>query len=186
MNKGRVVIVSGPSGAGKTSVIKRLLDEGDLPLRLSVSATTRPPRPGEVDGVDYHFLSKDDFERRRENGEFLETFEVFGRGYLYGTQKSTVEAILRAGNSVLLEIDVNGMLQVVKHYPDATTIFVRPPSLEELERRLRARKTENDETIHARLEVAEQEWQFKDRYQHDIVNSDLDETVERLKQLLSN
>ena len=91
MNQGRVVIISGPSGAGKTSVVKGLLEESNLPLRLSVSATTRPARPGEVDGVDYQFMSNDEFQRRREAGDFLECFEVFGRGYWYGTLKSTVE-----------------------------------------------------------------------------------------------
>ena len=186
MSQGRVVIVSGPSGAGKTSVVKRLLDAGDLALRMSVSVTTRPPRPGEIDGADYHFMSAEEFQRRRDQGDFLESFEVFGRGYWYGTLKTTVDEILENGDSVLLEIDVNGMQQVVEVYPNAITIFIRTESLEELERRLRARKTESDETIRARLAVAKHEWQFKDRYQHDIVNDSLDETAEKLRRLLSD
>ncbi len=184
MSKGRVVIISGPSGAGKTSVVKRLLESSDLPLRLSVSVTTRPSRPGEVDGVDYRFMDDAEFHRLRNAGEFLESFEVFGRGYWYGTLKSTVDSILEGAECVLLEIDVNGMQQVTEVYPDAITIFVRTSSLEELERRLRARKTENDETIRARLNVAEREWRYKDRYQHDIVNDELGATVEQVRQLL--
>ena len=186
MRKGRVVIVSGPSGAGKTSVVKGLLEDGSLPLCLSVSVTTRPPRPGERDGVDYYFMDDDEFQLRRKRGDFLECFEVFGRGYWYGTLKSAVDSVIDTGNSVLLEIDVNGMQQVIEVYPDAVTIFVRTSSLEELEQRLRARKTENDETIRARLKVAKHEWQFKDHYQHDIVNDELGATVDHIRQLLSS
>ena len=166
--------------------MKGLLNDNELPLQISVSATTRPARPGETDGVDYQFMSDDEFQRRRNAGEFLESFEVFGRGYWYGTLKSNVDGILASGKSVLLEIDVNGMQQVVEVYPDAITIFVRTSTLSELERRLRARKTENDDTIRARLKVAKHEWQFKDHYQHDIVNEDLDATVEHLRRLLSS
>jgi len=185
MGKGRVVIVSGPSGAGKTSVVKRLLDNCGVPLRLSVSATTRPARPGEIDGVDYHFMSDEEFQRKRAEGQFLECFEVFGRGYWYGTPRSEVDAILDSGGWALLEIDVNGMQQAIQIYPDAWTFFVRTSSLEELERRLRARKTENDETIRARLDVAKLEWPYKEQYQHDIVNIDLDAAASEICQLLS-
>ena len=166
--------------------MKGLLDDSDLPLRLSVSATTRPARPGEIDGVDYQFMPQEEFQRRRDAGDFLDCFEVFGRGYWYGTLKSAVDAILLNGENVLLEIDVNGMQQVIEVYPDAITLFVRTPTLAELERRLRARRTENDDTIRARLKVAEQEWQFKDHYQHDIVNDDLNATIQHIRQLLNN
>lgn len=186
MGKGRVVIVSGPSGAGKTSVVKRLLEVCEVPLQLSVSATTRPARPGEIEGVDYHFLTDEEFRKRKENHEFLECFEVFGRGYWYGTLISEVDSILSAGEWVLLEIDVNGMKQVMETYPNAVTIFVRTSSLGELERRLRARKTENEDTIRARLKVAEHEWQFKDRYQHDIVNEEIETAVDDICQRLAS
>jgi guanylate kinase len=181
---GKVVIVSGPSGAGKTTIVKRLVRECPLPLTLSTSATTRPPRPGEVDGVDYLFLSNADFLRRKEAGEFLECFEVYGRGYWYGTLLETVSTSLEQGKWVVLEIDVQGMQQVIAQFPKAISVFVRPASLEELERRLRGRGTETEDTIQRRLEVASHEWQFKDRYQHDLVNDRIDATVEAICRLL--
>ena len=110
----------------------------------SVSATTRPPRPGESDGVDYHFLTPDEFERRRRAGEFIECFQVFDSGYWYGTLRSEAMAGLRAGKWVVLNIDVQGGMAVMEQFPDAVTIFVRPGSMEELERRLRGRDTENE------------------------------------------
>ena len=155
-----------------------------IPLQLSVSATTREPRPGEQDGVDYHFLDDNEFAAKKAAGEFLETFEVFGRGYWYGTLRKEVESVLSQGKWVLLEIDVNGMQQVSEKYPEAVSIFVRPDSLKELERRLRDRKTENEETIQRRLEVAKHEWNFKDSYSFDVVNDRLDDTVERICNLL--
>ncbi len=132
----RLVVVSGPSGVGKTTVVRRLYELCGLPLVAGVSATTRPPRPGEVDGVDYYFLEADDFQRRRENGDFIECFDVFGRGYWYGTLKSEVDRALDEGNWMVLEIDVQGAAQVMQLYASAITIFVLPGSEEELERRL--------------------------------------------------
>ena len=123
-------------GAGKTTLLKRLYSTCPLPLVASVSATTGRPRPGEVDGVDYHFLSREEFARRREAGEFLECCEVYGRGDWYGTLKSEVTPSLEAGKWVVLEIDVQGTLAVLEHYPDALTIFIQPASIDELERRL--------------------------------------------------
>ena len=148
---GKLVIISGPSGAGKSTVLKRVLAECSRPLELSVSATTRRPRPGETNGVAYHFLSKDEFVRRRENGEFIEWKEVFGRGDYYGTLENTVAAGLAAGKWVVLEIDVEGATTVLASYPDAITIFLHPGSDEELERRLRERGTESEESIRGRL-----------------------------------
>ena len=124
----RIVILSGPSGVGKTTIVKRLLEDCELPLRLSVSATTRPARPGEVNGVDYHFLDQEEFDVRRDLGHFLECREVFGRGYWYGTLKDEVEGSLAAGNWVLLEIDVEGAMAVFEQRPDAITILICPES----------------------------------------------------------
>ena len=183
---GKVVIVSGPSGAGKTTVVKRLLETCDLPLLLSVSATTRSPRPGEVHGVDYWFLSDEEFQKRRNRGEFLESFEVYGRGCWYGTLEEAVASSLAEGKWVVLEIDVQGMQSVVKRFPEAISLFVRPPSLEELEVRLRGRGTETEETIQRRLSVARHEWQFRDQYRYDVVNETIEQTVSNICDLLKS
>lgn len=184
MESGKMVIISGPSGAGKTTLVKQLVDHCPLPLQLSVSATTRPPRPGETNGVDYVFMTAEEFHRRRERGEFLECFEVYGRGYWYGTLSETVATSLAQGKWVVLEIDVQGMQAVIARFPAALSLFVRPQSLEELERRLRGRGTETEDTIQRRLEVARHEWKFKDRYRYDIVNDDIGATVERVCAIL--
>ena len=134
--RGRLIIVSGPSGVGKTTVLRRVFERQPVPLVASISATTRPPRPGEVDGVDYHFLTKEEFDLRRQRGEFLECFEIFGRGYWYGTLLSEVSSGLEAGKWVVLEIDVQGALFVMQRRDDAVSIFVHPGSMEELERPL--------------------------------------------------
>jgi len=174
---GRLLIFSGPSGAGKTTVLRGVMTDARQPVSMSVSATTRPPRPGERDGVDYHFLTPEQFEQRKDAGDFLECFEVFGRGYWYGTLRDTVSASLEAGQWVVLEIDVQGRAKVVEQYPDAVTFFVRPESLDILEQRLRDRGTENEETIRRRLEVARHEWPFAKDYTYEIVNHDLDLAV---------
>lgn len=182
---GRLVVVSGPSGAGKSTVLKRLFQAAPVPLVSSVSATTRPPRPGEVDGTDYHFLSQDDFARRRRRGEFLECFEVFGRGHWYGTLLGEVAPSLEAGNWVLLEIDVQGARSVVEQFGDAITIFLRPPSLEVLEERLRQRHTETEEAIQTRLGRARQEMASADRYRYQVVNDDVDRAVREICDILN-
>ena len=181
---GKLIVVSGPSGSGKTTVLTRLIAKAPLPLRLAVSATTRPPRPQEVAGVDYHFLSQEEFDRRRQQGEFLECFEVFGRGYWYGTLRSEVAPSLQQGLSVILEIDVHGMLAVTQQFPDAITIFVRPGSIEEIERRLRARGTESEPAIQRRLAEARRELAMADRYRYQVINDDLDAAVAEMTQIL--
>lgn len=181
---GRIVIVSGPSGAGKSTVLRRLLEQAPWPLALSVSATTRPPRPGERDGIDYFFLSKDDFAARRARDEFLEWKEVFGRGDWYGTLWSQVTTGLQQGKWLILEIDVAGAMTVVERYPDAITIFLHPGSIDELERRLRGRGTESAESLQRRLEVARQEIEFLPRYQHAVVNDDPDRSAKEIIGLL--
>lgn len=183
---GKLVIISGPSGAGKSTVLKRVLAECPQPLELSISATTRRARPGETDGVDYHFLSHDDFARRRENDEFLEWKEVFKRGDYYGTLQSTVTAGLKAGKWVVLEIDVEGAMMVLESHPDAITIFLHPGSDEELERRLRYRATETEDSIQRRLEVARREMNCKDKYEYEVVNDTVDQAVRDICQILNS
>lgn len=182
---GKVVILSGPSGAGKSTVVRRLLQCSPVPLRLSVSATTRPPRPGERAGVDYHFLSQEEFARRRDTGEFLECKEVFGRGDWYGTLRSEVTTGHAEGKWVLLEIDVQGALSVLEQVPDALTIFLHPGSLAELERRLRTRGTESPESLARRLEVARGELEFVHRYQFEVINDTVERAVDEICHILS-
>ena len=182
---GGLVVISGPSGAGKSTVVRELLRQCKQPLVLSVSATTRPPRQGEQDGVHYHFLTKEEFQRRREAGEFLECKEVFGRGDWYGTLQSEVASGLGAGKWVILEIDVEGALSVLASHPDTLTIFIHCGSLAELERRLRQRNTESEASIQRRLEVARGELALQDRYTYQINNTDVDQSVRQICDILA-
>ena len=179
---GRVVVISGPSGVGKTTVVQRLFKLCPQ-LAHSVSATTRPPRPEEINGRDYHFLSGEEFARRRAAGEFLECFEVFGRGYWYGTLWSEVTTGLAAGKWVVLEIDVQGAMAALERFPDAVTLFIRPESFEELERRLRGRATESEEAVQLRLAVAGRELASADRYQHQVINRSVDQAVDEIRSI---
>ncbi|MCU0880717.1 MAG: guanylate kinase [Pirellulaceae bacterium] len=185
--RGRLIVISGPSGAGKSTVVRELLKRENcpLPLVLSVSATTRQPRPGEIDGVNYFFLSHDEFARRRTASEFLECSEVFGRGDWYGTLQSQVTTGLAAGKWVILEIDVEGALTVMERSPDCITIFLHSGSLAELERRLRLRNTESEASIQRRLEVAQRELALIPRYRYEVVNRDIPEAVREICSLLS-
>ncbi len=171
---GRLVVVSGPSGAGKSTVLKRVLSQAPVPLRPSVSATTRPPRQGERDGVDYHFLAEGEFHARRARGEFLEAFEVFGGGHWYGTLLGEVSPSLGAGKWVLLEVDVQGARTVMERFPGAVSIFIHPGSMEELERRLRGRGTESESAIARRLAQAREELASAGFYRHQVVNDDVE------------
>lgn len=182
---GKLIIISGPSASGKTTLLAELFRRRPGPLVPSVSATTRSPRPGEQDGRHYHFLTNDEFQRRRQNGDFLECFEVYGRGYWYGTLKNEVTAGLNAGQWVVLEIDVHGALEVLKSFPEAVTIFVHPGSLAELERRLRGRGTEQEADIQRRLATAQDELKYLDRYRHQVINDDLQRAVDELCRLLT-
>ena len=182
---GKLVILSGPSGSGKSTVVRRLLEQSRLPLHLSVSATTRSPRPGERDGTDYHFLSRAEFLRRREAGEFLECKEVFGAGHWYGTLRQEVEAGLARGRSVILEIDVQGGLAVLEQCPEAVTVFVDPGSRAELERRLRTRGTDAEEAIRRRLNTADEEFRIGEKkYRHRVVNDTVDRAVQEICEIL--
>jgi len=184
--EGRLLIVSGPSGAGKSTLVRKLLEICPLPVELSISATTRPRRSGEANGVDYHFLPGHEFQRRREAGEFLESKEVFGRGHWYGTLKSGVDAGLAAGKWMLLEIDVQGALSVLQSHPQALTFFVHPGSMEELERRLTLRGTEDLESLKRRLEVASGEMKIRSRYTYEIVNDDLTRAAQEMSDILTS
>ena len=184
---GRLIIISGPSGAGKSTVVRRLLEECDLPLVLSVSATTRPPRPGERDGVDYFFMDQGEFDRRREAGEFLECKEVFGLGYWYGTLHEQVASGLSRGRWVILEIDVQGALAILDHDEfDPITVFIHPGGMQELEHRLRSRETDSEESIRARLETALAEMPYMHRYQHEVINDSVDSAVAEICQILKH
>jgi len=180
---GKLIVISGPSGAGKTTLLKRLF-ELCPGIRASVSATTRGPRPGEVNGVDYYFLSGEEFERRRCRGEFLECFEVFGSGTWYGTLESEVAPSLAAGESIILEIDVQGTMAVLERYPQTVTIFVRPADEEELERRLRARGTDSPESIERRLAVARRELASAGRYEHVVINDDVERAAQEICEII--
>jgi len=181
---GKLVVISGPSGVGKTTLLRRLLD-AEPALVPSVSATTRPPRTGERDGVDYHFLALEDFERRRAAGEFLECCRVYGRQHWYGTLVAEVAPRLAAGRWVVLEIDVEGTLSILERYPDAITIFVEPAHPDQLLQRLQGRGTESPEAITRRLEVAHRELRESHRYRHRVVNEDVDEALAAVRRILA-
>jgi guanylate kinase len=168
------VILSAPSGGGKTTIAKTLLARRP-DLGYSVSCTTRAPRPGEVHGRDYYFLSRSEFIAERERGAFAESAEVHGN--LYGTLRSEVERVLGGGQHVVMDIDPQGARQFIRAFPQAVTIFVLPPSAEVLLERLRARKTENTAELASRLQSALQELQQVDEYEYVVVNDDLDRAV---------
>ncbi|MEM6690971.1 MAG: guanylate kinase [Planctomycetota bacterium] len=184
---GRLVVISGPSGAGKSTVVRQLIESCGLPLELSVSVTTRLPRPGEVDGVHYHFVGQDEFDRRRNAGDFLESKEVFGQGIWYGTLGEQVSQGLEDGRWVILEIDVQGAMAVLENSNlDPITVFIHPGGLEELEKRLRHRKTETENAIFARLKTAAEEMHYRHRYQYEVINQDVDQTVDEICQILQS
>lgn len=179
---GRLFVISAPSGCGKTTLSNRLLS-GGLGLERSVSMTTRRPRPGEKDGTDYHFVSPKKFASIIKKDGFLEYEENFGN--MYGTPKGFLEENLKAGRSVLLDIDVKGALKVKKAYPERSVlIFVLPPTLTELKRRLRSRKSEDAGTIKRRLELARKEIACRKRYDHTVVNDNLEHACRKLKKII--
>jgi len=185
MGCGRLIIVSGPSGAGKSTVVRQLLKECPLPLASSISATTRKPRDGEIDGVDYFFTDEAHFLAMREQGMFLECKQNFGMQHWYGTLKEQVAAGLNAGKWLILEIDVQGAMEVLEHREfDPITIFIHPGGMDELERRLRARGTETEESLTARLETAAAEMRYLARYRYEVINESVPAAVAEICQIL--
>ncbi len=181
MSKGLLIVLSGPSGAGKGTVCKALLAKHP-DIALSVSCTTRAPRCGERDGINYFFRSEVEFKRLIEEDEFLEHACVYGN--YYGTPKSFVANKLAEGHDVLLEIDVQGALKAKKIFPDGVFIFLVPPSMEELERRIRGRATESEEQIAVRLGKAKSEMERVDRYDYVIVNDHVDRVVDEIESII--
>lgn len=168
--RGLLIVLSGPSGVGKGTVLKEFINDKDLQLAYSVSMTTRKQRPGEVDGVNYHFVSREEFEKARDNGELLESAEFVGN--YYGTPLNEVEKLRSQGKNVILEIEVQGCTQVRTKVKDALTIFIVPPSMTELEKRIRGRATEPEEIIRERLAKARKEMDLIGNYKYVVCNDD--------------
>ena len=182
---GKLIIFSAPSGSGKTTVVKHLLQTMPDKLAFSVSATTRKPRPGEEDGKEYHFLSQDDFEKRVEDNAFLEHEEVYA-GILYGTLWSEVHKIWDQGKAVVFDVDVQGGLSLKRRFKDdALAIFLRPPSVDVLMERLRKRSTEVEHHLQERIAKANHELSFESRYDVVVVNDILEDTLKRCEDLVN-
>ena len=181
--RGKLLVISGPSGTGKSTAIGVLMAQ-KKGLEFSVSATTRAPRPGEQDGVDYYFVSRERFEEMLRNDELLEHAEFVGN--CYGTPRSQVEARLEKGISVILDIEVQGAAQVKEKMPEAVTVFLAPPSLEVLEQRLRGRGTDSEEMIRKRLDTARRELQLAPSYDHVVVANEPEQTAREIRAILES
>lgn len=182
--KGKLIIISAPSGAGKSTIVKYLLDRG-INLNFSVSATTRAPRGAEKDGIDYYFLSVDEFRKKIKNGDFVEWEEVY-KDQLYGTLKSEIEKIWSHGSHVLFDVDVKGgvnLKNIFKH--NAISIFIMPPSINELEKRLIARGTDADLEIKMRVEKAAEELKLADSFDNIVANNNLEEAENEVSRLVT-
>lgn len=179
--KGTLIILSGPSGSGKGTIVSKLLSKRDDTV-LSVSMTTRRPRPGEIDGVHYFFTTREEFEQMQALGAFLESAEY--NGNYYGTPESTVRNWLDEGKNVILEIEVQGAEKIMDYRADLVSVFITIPSMEELHRRLVGRGTETEETIKSRMEVAKRELQRAFRYDYVVINDEVDKAVERINTII--
>jgi len=184
MTKGKLIVVSAPSGCGKSTIINTILDEGNLDLKFSVSATNRAPREGEEDGVHYHFMSTERFREAVDNGEFIEWEEVYPGRY-YGTLRGEIDLQLTKGNDVILDIDVKGAINVKKIYgDDACIIFIEPPSIDELKSRLEKRGTDTAEQIVTRVSRAEYEISLAPKFDVRVINDDLDKAVAETRNII--
>lgn len=181
-NKGILIVISGPSGAGKGTICKALLEE-HTDIEISISATTRKPRVGEIDGVNYHFLTKEDFLKRVDEDDFLEYAEVYGN--YYGTPKSKVEEILKQGKNVILEIDIQGALKVKEKAKEGVFIFILPPSMEELKQRIIKRGSETPESLMTRFKSAYQEINYVSKYNYAVVNDNVMDAVHKIEGILT-
>lgn len=179
--KGKIFVISSPSGGGKTTIVRSILSEFPE-IIFSVSATTRPKRPDEIDGVHYYFLTEEQFLEKIKNDEFIEWERFYD--YYYGTLKTFVIDNIQKGKSVLLEIDVKGALSVKKIFPDAILIFIDVPSIEELVNRLKRRKTESEADLQKRIDRAKMELSYKDKFDYIFVNKDLEEVTSQIKSLI--
>lgn len=182
MKKGLLIVFSGPSGVGKGTILKEVMKDESLKLTYSVSMTTRKPRDGEVDGINYFFVSKEGFEKAIDNHELLE-YATYVDNY-YGTPKNFVEKKREEGMNVVLEIDLQGAKQVMARAQDALSIFIEPPSMEELERRIRGRQSETEETIKKRIEVARNEMAGRELYDYVVCNDELTKAIEDVKEII--
>ena len=181
MQKGTLLVVSGPAGVGKGTIIKEIMKDNKN-IKMSISATTRKPREGDCEGVTYYFKTKEEFTEMIGNDQFLE-WAVYSDNY-YGTPKKPVLEALENGNDVILEIEVQGALQVRAHHPEGVFVFVMPPSIEELERRITDRGTESSEEIEKRMTTAKKEFEFLNKYNYIIVNEDIKTASDDLAAIL--
>ncbi len=183
--KGKLIVFSAPSGSGKTTIVRELLKDKRFNAEFSISAATREKRPSEIDGKDYYFLSAEEFKRKIENNEFAEWEEVYENQF-YGTLKSEIERITEKGNNVIFDIDVAGGLSIKKLYKDdCLTVFIMPPSIEELKRRLLKRGTETEESLKKRLAKAEKEMLYADKFDKVIINDILEDAINEAKAVVS-
>lgn len=180
--RGLLIVISGPSGAGKGTICKRFMDR-NKDVDLSVSATTRAPRRGEVEGVNYYFMSKENFKEKIKSNDFLEYAEVYDN--YYGTPKSNVEEILESGRNVILEIDIQGALKVKENTEEGVFIFILPPSMKELKQRIIKRGSETQESLMKRFKSAYKEINFVSKYNYAVVNDKVDMAVEKLEAIIS-